>query len=184
MRYFTCILFSLCVSCSDTKTNTVNNAVSNSNILSFEKSGLNSIEGAQSEKKINDIAYSIKMIAGEDIEKVYKGKLEANSMEYTNFTCFIMDIQLEDNSDIVNYPSPYFKTLNDKIQYLSFSIKDFIKVKSGTGEYNCINSTYERSYGQLPYSRFFLVFEKLPSSNITFTFNDMYFNNGIINFKI
>lgn len=135
-------------------------------------------------KSIDDVTYKIHKISEEGIKELYSTRFRDTTSEYKNFICFYLDIQSKDYSDIVSYPSDNFKNLNDKIQYLSFMIKDDFTIKTNKTIYKCINSTFDRTYGQIPYARFFLVFDKINESDMTFQFNDYYFNKGEINLKI
>ncbi len=134
-------------------------------------------------KSIDDVTFKIHKLSEEGIAELYKGRFHDTLTDYKNFTCLYLDVQSDKFPDIVNYPSRNYSNLNDKIQYLSFLIKDDIKIKAGNKEYKCINATFDRTYGQIPYSRFFLVFEKV-KGEMVFQFNDYYFNKGLINLKI
>jgi hypothetical protein len=135
-------------------------------------------------KSIEDVTFKIQKISSEGIKKLLQARFTENVSDYKNFTCFYFDIQCQDNIDIVKYSSENFRTLNERIQYLSFMIKDDITIRANNKVYRCINSTYDRTYGQIPYARFFLVFEKIEDGDLLFQYNDYYFNKGLINLKI
>ena len=145
-----------------------------------------SIPGVESSnnKSIEGVTFSIHKISEAGIKKLYSDRFSDSIADYRNFTCLYMDIQAKDFRDIVDYPSSNFHNLNDKIQYLSFLIKDDISILAGDKTYRCINSTFDRTFGQIPYARFFLVFEKIGTEEMTLQYNDYYFNKGQINLKI
>lgn len=131
-------------------------------------------------KTIEDVSYKLYHISEGSLKEIFK----ENTNEYGNFTCFYFDIELAKESDIVNYPSINYLNLNDKIQYLSFMIKNYLQVEANGNKYYCVNSTYDRTYGKSKSARFFLVFNKIKEKNITFQYNDDYFNNGAIQLKL
>jgi len=131
-------------------------------------------------KSIEDVSYKLYHLSENSLKEIFK----ENTNEYANFTCFYFDIELANESDIVDYPSPNYLNLNDKIQYLSFMIKDRLQLEANGNNYNCVNSTYERTFGKSKSARFFLVFNKINEENITFQYNDDYFNNGAIRLKL
>ncbi len=134
-------------------------------------------------KTIDGINFSVNRISPEDVKKIFKGRFNEDN-DYSDFTCLIMDITIDNERDIANYKSTLYQNLNERIQYLNFMIKDFISVSADGKKYDCLNSTFDRSYGQLPYSRFFLVFNKISDSEILFQLNDNYFNKGLVNLKL
>lgn len=131
-------------------------------------------------KSIEDITYSVHRLSASDVKAMFSSRFKDQG-DYSEFSCFLMDIASKQYPDILDYPSPLFGDRNQKVQYLSFSIKDDLSVQSGGVSYPCLNTSYEPSRGQLPYARFFLVFNKIKDDKATLRFNDNYFNKGIIN---
>ncbi|HEY1047396.1 MAG TPA: hypothetical protein VGF79_13200, partial [Bacteroidia bacterium] len=95
-----------------------------------------------------------------------------------------LDIVTENFSDITEYPSVKFDNLNQRVNFLSFLIKDYVIIKGNSKTYNCINSIFDRNFGKSNVARFFLVFNKIPEENLTFNFYDDYFENGEIKLKL
>ncbi len=138
-------------------------------------------EAVTNSKEIDGVLYAVYAISKEGLETMF----HEEAAEYDHFSCFYLDIRVKDMADIVTFPSPTYQTTNDKVHYLSFGIKDYITIETGSKTYKCINSTFDRTYGKVPYSRFFLVFDKVKEQEgVTFKFYDNYFNKGEINLKL
>lgn len=170
-------LIIFCISCNSNKTN-----ISLSDELNTNDKMVNLKEDfkVSNTKEIDMISYKIYHISEKSLQELYNETTD----EYANFSCFYFDIELKNYDDIVSYPSSNYLTLNDKIQYLSFFIKDDFKIESNGKIYKCLNSTYDRTYGKSASTRFFLIFDKIERNNILFKYDDTYFNNGLIQLKL
>lgn len=131
-------------------------------------------------KEIDGVQYRLTYLKPDFIRKIYG----ENSKEYDQFSCFYLDIVTENFSDITEYPSVKFDNLNQRVNFLSFLIKDYVIIKGNSKTYNCINSIFDRNFGKSNVARFFLVFNKIPEENLTFNFYDDYFENGEIKLKL
>lgn len=143
-------------------------------------SEIEEIQEMSNVKAIDGVEYRLTYIKPDIIRKIYGEE----SKEYDNFSCFYMDITTDAVSDIQDYPSQKFASLNERVNFLSFLIKDYLFIKGGSQTYHCLNSTFDRNFGKSHVARFFLVFNKIPEKELTFNFYDDYFNNGEIKLKL
>ena len=173
------LISSICFACNKSKV--IHNG-NNQTSISEVKTSKNLTEDLKTSniKTIENVSYKLFHISENSLKDIFK----ENTSEYANFSCFYFDIEIENENDIVNHPSRNYLNLNDKIQYLSFMIKNYMQIEAGGKKYNCINSTFDRTYGQSKSSRFFLVFEKIKQEDITFKYDDDYFDNGVIQLKL
>lgn len=173
------LIILVCIACNKSK---VGYNANNKNPNSEVQTSKNLKEDLETTnfKTIDNVSYKIYHLSENSLKDIFKD----TTNEYGNFTCFYFDIEIANENDIVNYPSSNYVNLNDKIQYLSFMIKNYMQIEAGGKKYNCINSTFDRTYGQSKSSRFFLVFDKIKQEEITFKYDDDYFDNGIIQLKL
>lgn len=133
-------------------------------------------------RKMNKITYKLEYVPTE-LMQVSQSNYENG---YDKFLIFILKIELENESDILKYPSAGFSNLNEKVHYFSFDMQRFINLIVDHNTIPCTIFNYEKNYGLKPFTEFTVGFDKasVKSQNFMVQLNDQYFGSGEINFSI
>src|SRR5215216_1773720 len=94
--------------------------------------------GLYNTKKLENIHYAVVKLDREHIERLFKSRFDSQ-VGYADFTCFMFYVTIKNQADIAAYDSPFFNNLSEKIQYLSFSIKDDFLLEVRGRQYRCLN---------------------------------------------
>ncbi len=148
----------------------------------FEKWYSDNISHLSVKREMNNIDYKLEYIPSE----LMRAKLNCAEGAYDKFLLFTLKIEVENKIDILEYPTPQFTTLDQKVHYFSFDMQRLITLNINGIGYPCVIYNYEKNYGIKPFTEILIGFDKpnIKTENYVIKLNDQYFGSGEINFSM
>jgi hypothetical protein len=144
-------------------------------------------------RKIREFSFSLKPFPSEhlakinyDFSKLSISEKDSVLAEYSEFTCFVFDINIDGfRGDICEYEEVKNYNYDNVINYYLFDMQKNFSLLDNNGKSTPCSIYYFERLNELAHTnRFIIGFRKEKSETTTLEYENPYFNCGKINFEI